>query len=203
MSKTFKNMNMEGADVWYCNNFFDNHKELYNIIDKSVNWSVYPVKVMGKVFDSPRMNFYMADDYKHPYRYSGYDRIPQEWSEELDDLRTELWFVIKQIDKNHPELNAVLGNKYNDGTQYIGEHQDSEKDLIKKAFIVSISLGAIRDFIFKNIHTGEKIIIPLESGSIILMGGDCQKNWKHSVPKRLLVKDARINLTFRCINPRI
>ena len=44
-----------------------------------------------------------------------------------------------------------------------------------------------------------KITIPLGHGSLLLMSGELQKYWQHSVPKRKKVKDMRINLTFRII----
>jgi alkylated DNA repair dioxygenase AlkB len=35
------------------------------------------------------------------------------------------------------------------------------------------------------------------NGSLIVMAGDTQQYWKHSVPKDKKVNDRRINLTFR------
>jgi alkylated DNA repair dioxygenase AlkB len=194
---------MEGAEVWYCDNYFSEHKLWYELINDSVNWENFPVKMMGKIMDQPRLSFYMADDNKHPYKYAGFDRIPNKWTIGVNEIKKELNNMILNFNPKHPDLNAVLGNKYEDGTRYISEHSDDEKDLVKNAYIISVSLGAKRDFIFKNKHTGEKITIQLEPGSVLLMGGECQKNWKHSLPKRLKVKDARINLTFRSIIPRI
>lgn len=86
-------------------------------------------------------------------------------------------------------------NRYPDGDSYIGWHSDDEGDL---AFIVSVSLGAVRDFVFQHKETKEKIVLRLEPGSIVLMGKGCQQNWKH----RKKVKDPRINLTFRSILSR-
>ncbi len=40
--------------------------------------------------------------------------------------------------------------------------------------------------------------IELKSGSVLLMGKNMQKLYKHSVPKQTKVKKTRINLTFRC-----
>jgi len=37
----------------------------------------------------------------------------------------------------------------------------------------------------------------LTNGSLIVMLGDTQIYWKHSIPKETNVTDARINLTFR------
>jgi len=194
-------MNMPGAKVLYCEDFFDEHKEWYNLIDDTVKWEMFNVKVYGKVYPQPRDSFYMADD-KHPYKYSGFDRIPEKWGVAVVEMKKVLDKVLVDISPGHPKLNAVLGNKYNDGTQYIGFHADSESDLHDDAFIVSVSLGAERDFVFKHIETDKQFSIKLKSGSVLLMGGDCQKNWKHSLPTRLRIKDSRINLTFRSIVKR-
>lgn len=91
---------------------------------------------------------------------------------------------------------------YSDGTNYIGAHSDDESDLQENAFIVSVSFGATRDFVFTHKITKEKVSMILKSGSVVLMGGDCQKNWKHEVPKRLKIKEPRINLIFRSVIPR-
>jgi len=198
MEYNFKEMNMPGAKVLYCEDFFDEHKEWYTLIDDTVNWEKFNVKVHGKVFPQPRESFYMADE-KYPYKYSGFDRIPKKWVVPVIEMKKVLEKVLVDIEPNHPKLNAVLGNKYNDGSQYIGFHSDSESDLHDDAFIVSVSLGANRDFVFKHIESGEKISINLKSGSVLLMGGDCQKNWTHGLPKRLKIKNPRINLTFRSI----
>jgi alkylated DNA repair dioxygenase AlkB len=57
---------------------------------------------------------------------------------------------------NHPNLNACLGNRYHNGHQNIGAHSDSESDLHDNALIVSVSLGATRDFIFTHKVTKKK-----------------------------------------------
>lgn len=202
MEYNFKEVNnMKGEKVLYCEDFFDEHKEWYKLIDDSVKWESFNVKVHDKVFPQPRESFYMADD-KHQYKYSGFDRIPEKWSVAVIEMKKVLEKVLVDIEPNHPKLNAVLGNKYNNGSNYIGFHSDSESDLDDDAFIVSVSLGAERDFVFKHIETGKKVSIKLKSGSVLLMGGDCQKNWTHGLPKRLKIKEPRINLTFRRIIKR-
>lgn len=202
MSTTFKNLNMEGADNWFCPNFFTGeHQEWYELIDNSVDWQQFMVVVYGKRIAQPRDSFYMADN-GYPYKYSGIDRKPEEWTVSVNEMKKILERAIRTVRPEHPDLNACLGNRYRDGHQNIGAHSDDEGDLHGNAFIVSVSLGAARDFIFTHKKTKEKVNILLPPGSILLMGGDCQKNWKHEVPKRLKVKDPRINLTFRSIVTR-
>lgn len=198
MSYTFEKLDMAGATVYYCPNYFTDHEIWYQLINESVNWQKFMVKVYGRMVEQPRESFYMADD-GHPYKYSGIDRPPEKWEVAIVEMKKILNKLMTEIEPEHPPLNAVLGNKYSDGTDYIGSHSDNESDLNPLAFIVSVSLGSSRDFIFTHKTTKQKVKICLKPGSIILMGGDCQKNWKHEVPKRLKVKDPRINLTFRSI----
>lgn len=37
----------------------------------------------------------------------------------------------------------------------------------------------------------------LAGGSLVVMQGDTQKNWKHEIPKEKKVKQGRVSLTFR------
>lgn len=41
----------------------------------------------------------------------------------------------------------------------------------------------------------------LKHGSLLVMRGNMQRDWDHSIPKRLKVAGLRINLTFRKVNP--
>ena len=199
--KTFELLPLAEAEVYYCKDFFPEPVVLYKKLDKEISWENFPVKVIGKTFPSPRDNAYFADSNK-PYMYSGFDREPKVWTHTLSKIRKKLNKVIKQIYSEHLPLNAVLCNRYNNGDQYIGFHSDDEKDLDSNSFIVSVSLGAVRDFVFKHKRSGETLTVPLESGSVVLMGKGTQKNYKHSVPKRKRVKESRINLTFRSIVTR-
>jgi alkylated DNA repair dioxygenase AlkB len=81
----------------------------------------------------------------------------------------------------------------------MGWHQDNEKELGENPVIASLSLGAERKFSFKHIITKQKVDIILQSGSLILMKGETQEKWLHSLPKTTKVKTPRINLTFRNI----
>ena len=101
-------------------------------------------------------------------------------------------------------FDDVLINRYETGKEYIGYHADSESDLKKHGIIVSISLGATRDFCFQpntdnNDNDTRKVTFKytLNDGDMVVMTDDTQKYTKHAVPKRLRCKEERINLTFR------
>ena len=95
-------------------------------------------------------------------------------------------------------FNGVLLNLYRDGNDSMGWHRDNEVELGKEPTIASVSFGASRDFKLR--HTSDKSLLinqVLEDGSLLIMAGQCQDYWLHSLPVRKRVKEPRINLTFR------
>jgi alkylated DNA repair dioxygenase AlkB len=66
-------------------------------------------------------------------------------------------------------------------------------------YIASLSLGAARLFKFRHLKTKDTIDVVLANGSLLLMGGELQYHWRHSLPKTTKVSEPRINLTFRKI----
>lgn len=122
--------------------------------------------------------------------------------------------------------NIVLVNYYSSGQDSISYHSDDERFLGDKPTIASFSLGARRDFLMKHKPPGagpgncnqgrvkpgtpdtEKIYpgttqlkLPLGSGDMIIMRGETQRNWLHSIPKRSGKNNeadkGRINITMR------
>jgi alkylated DNA repair dioxygenase AlkB len=94
-------------------------------------------------------------------------------------------------------FNSCLINLYHDGDEGMGWHSDDEKSLGLNTVIASVSLGAERKFSFRHKDTKETITLLLERGSLLLMKGETQTHWQHSVPKMRKVIHPRINLTFR------
>jgi alkylated DNA repair dioxygenase AlkB len=105
------------------------------------------------------------------------------------------------------KYNFCLVNYYASGDDSISFHSDDERFLGPDPAIASFSLGARRDFLLKHkpVKPGERELettllkYPLESGDMILMRGETQSNWLHSIPKRKGAEAdrGRINITFR------
>ena len=93
--------------------------------------------------------------------------------------------------------NTVLGNLYRDGRDSMGWHRDHEPELGPDPHVVSLSLGASRDFDVRRDADRLTQRFALGHGDLILMGTESQTKWTHSIPKRLKIKKLRINLTFR------
>jgi alkylated DNA repair dioxygenase AlkB len=95
----------------------------------------------------------------------------------------------------------VLLNYYRDHRDSMGMHSDDEPELGPRPAIASVSLGHQRTFILKHRTRKEleRVTLPLESGSLLLMKGDTQRHWKHGIDKERRPCGPRINLTFRQI----
>jgi len=88
-------------------------------------------------------------------------------------------------------------NWYQDGTHYMGAHSDDERDLSPQAAIYSFSFGATRTFRIINKATSEKTDLLLKHGSLLVMGGAMQQEFKHALPATKKCKASRVNFTIR------
>jgi alkylated DNA repair dioxygenase AlkB len=80
----------------------------------------------------------------------------------------------------------------------VGWHSDDEAELGSEPRIASLSFGAPRRFVLRHRRDpGLRRDIDLVSGSLLLMAGATQRNYRHALPKSARVHDPRINLTFR------
>ncbi len=168
--------------------------EVFSSINfKNIKWRHDSVNLYGKDMLLPRYTSWYGDPGKS-YTYSGIDSNPHRWNKGLLHIK-------QQIEKvSGASFNSVLLNWYRDGNDYINWHADDEKELGENPIVASVNFGATRDFIIRKNDKSQKIKIPLKHGSVLIMRGELQHYWQHSVPKRKKVKDMRINLTFRKIN---
>ena len=98
------------------------------------------------------------------------------------------------------KFNGVLLNLYRTGQDSMGWHSDDEIELGKLPKIASLSLGAERKFLLRPRNKSAKSYsIPLPHNSLLIMAGETQENWQHSIPKTTKAVGHRINLTFRWI----
>jgi alkylated DNA repair dioxygenase AlkB len=167
--------------------------ELSSVHFKNVNWKQDIIKLYGKTIPLPRLTAWYGDGGKS-YTYSGIKSMPNEWNKGLLYLKEKIESFVGV------EFNSVLLNWYRDGEDYLNWHADDEKELGVNPVIVSANFGETRDFLLKrNDDPSKKLMIPLKHGTLLLMRGELQHYWQHSVPKRKGVRGSRFNLTFRRI----
>nr|QZX43808.1 alkylated DNA repair protein [Marseillevirus sp.]WNL50372.1 2OG FeII oxygenase [Marseillevirus sp.] len=160
------------------------------------------IRIHGKVIPIPRLQIGYGEEGLN-YSFSGVDVRAKEWPPFLKKMTVLLQkHLIEEgiIKEGSPPPNYVLVNKYVDGNHYIGWHSDKERDLDRNYPIVSLSLGARRDFCMRLIDNKKhKRVVSLGNGDLVVMMAGMQQVWQHSVPKRKGVTEARYNLTFRWV----
>ena len=146
----------------------------------------------GKLVNIPRLQAWYGDEGTE-YTYSQLQLTPLVWTPPLLKLKQKV-SEFCQID-----FNAMLANCYRDHQDSVSWHSDDEAELGANPVIASLSFGCQRTFHLKHKQCNEKFKLPLQSGSLLLMSGDTQKNWSHAILKTRIEKSVRINLTFRKI----
>lgn len=158
-------------------------------------WNLHPqqrdeIMMFGRLVRIPRYQKLYGN--KVEYRYSGKNLISETINNEV--MATSLNWVNAIDDQNY---NGMLVNWYQDGTHYMGAHSDDERDLSPQAAIYSFSFGATRTFRIINKATSEKTDLLLRHGSLLVMGGSMQHEFKHALPATKKCKASRVNFTIR------
>jgi alkylated DNA repair dioxygenase AlkB len=147
------------------------------------------IVLFGRRRMQPRLTAWYGDSAAY-YQYSGLSLSPLPWHPDLLQIRDRL------ASSSPAAFNSVLANAYRDGRDSMGWHRDDERELGPRPVIASVSLGQARRFLIR--EEGERAVgLTLESGSLLIMKGDFQRRFRHSLPKTRRPAGLRINLTYR------
>lgn len=210
MQKNFKEKSFKSEidklDVYYKKNFLSEKEAdvYFRVLEDKLQYNSAEsskVKIFGKEIPIPRKQVAYGEPGTF-YNFSGIKVDARSWNIEEDEVCRVIREVKSKVEERSGVVfNFVLINRYENGEQYIGFHTDDENDLDGNSPIVGVSLGAERDFQFKAkkipVEHKQVIELTLHHGSFISMNHPTNKNWSHSLPKRLRVKRPRISLTFR------
>ena len=164
----------------------------YNLLLKNINWKSDEALYHGKHIVTKRKVAWYGDQ-GFLYTYSNTTKQALPWTNELIDLKRKTELI------TNSQFNSCLLNLYHDGNEGMTWHSDDEKSLGMNTVIASLSFGAERKFSFKHRRTRQTISLLLENGSLLVMRGNTQSNWLHSLPLSSKINHPRINLTFRTI----
>ena len=153
-------------------------------------WRQQEILIFGKKVMQPRLVAWYGDADAR-YQYSGLALEPLPWHPVLSDLRT-------QLEKHcQAPFNSVLANAYRDGSDSMGWHRDDEPELGPRPVIASLSLGQERRFLLRRNGADRSEGLLLTHGSLLVMKGESQRLYRHSLPRSKRPMGLRINLTFR------
>ena len=160
----------------------------------STPWRQQQIKVYGKTCLQPRLSAWYASEDIH-YSYSGIELSALPWT----DLLLQIKACVESVAAE--QFNSVLINYYRDQNDSMGMHSDDEAELGRQPVIASLSLGGQRRFVLRHRHRKDigSVKLNLDSGSLLIMKGETQANWKHGIPKQSKFCSPRLNLTFRMV----
>jgi len=169
---------------------------LFAALRDTLPWQTHRLRLFGREVAAPRLSAWVGDPGAR-YRYSGTLFEPGPWPDALLPLREQLSAALGT------QFNSVLANLYRDGGDAMGWHSDNEPELGPAPVIASLSLGATRRFVLRHrADPAQRLALDLAHGSLLLMAGDTQRNYRHAVPRTARPVGPRINLTFRHVTAR-
>lgn len=94
-------------------------------------------------------------------------------------------------------FDSVLINLYRDGRDGVAWHGDHVRHRLDRAVVVTVGLGERRRFLLRPGTSGPAAVrLTSGEGDLVVMGGRCQHDWQHTVPKAARA-GARMSITMR------
>jgi alkylated DNA repair dioxygenase AlkB len=140
-----------------------------------------------------------------------HQRTVTMWERRLPEPRLTSWWTAEQGPESLPVLasarralstryaeafDSIGFNCYRNGGDSVAWHGDRHRLYIDDPVVAILSVGAPRPLRLRPRGGGRALSFDLGRGDLFAMGGACQHDWEHCVPK---VKHAepRISITFR------
>jgi alkylated DNA repair dioxygenase AlkB len=145
---------------------------------QTVSWAQHDRKIFDQTFIEPRLTS----------EYRDLALAPEMALREAAALLSKRYGVT---------YDSVWLNLYRNGADSTGWHRDRFSCRRPECVVPVLSLGAKRRFLVKPRSGGESIPFKPGSGDLVVMGGRCQEDWLHSVPKDTSVAESRISVNFQ------
>jgi alkylated DNA repair dioxygenase AlkB len=152
-----------GAWIDRCPGWVEGHQALLDHLSAGTGWKSVRREMYERMVEVPRLVAMLPDDGPgHP--------LLLEMARALAD-RYGVAF---------PRLSLAL---YRDGNDSVAWHGDQVARELPEAIVATVSLGEPRRFLLRPAEGGEALSMQLGWGDLLVMGGSCQRTWRHSVPK--------------------
>ena len=152
------------------------HEALFDALRRGVRWHAERRTMYAAVVDVPRLTATIPDDGPCPPALARAHRaLERRYRRRFESIRLA-W--------------------YRDGRDGVAMHGDRIGRRIADTVVAILSLGAPRRFLLKPAAGGRSHRFDLGGGDLLVMGGACQRTWRHGIPK---VRSAgpRISIQFR------
>ena len=152
------------------------HAELFDTLRRDMDWHAERREMYDAVIDVPRLTATIPEDGPCPPALARAHRgLERRYRRRFESIRLA-W--------------------YRDGRDSVAMHGDRIGRRSTDTVVAIVSLGAPRRFLLKPAAGGRSLRFDLGRGDLLVMGGACQRTWRHGIPK---VRSAgpRISIQFR------
>ena len=152
------------------------HAALFDTLRRGVEWRTERRAMYDEFIDVPRLTATIPDDGPCPPPLArAHEALERRYRRRFESVRLA-W--------------------YRDGRDSVAMHGDRIGRRVADTVVAILSLGAARRFLLKPAAGGRSLRFDLGGGDLLVMGGACQRTWRHGIPK---VKTAgpRISIQFR------
>jgi alkylated DNA repair dioxygenase AlkB len=167
----------DGAWIDHAPGWVSGHDLLFDELERSLAWRTENRRMYDRVVATPRLLAAIA-----PRDVAGGI---------LDDMRVAL---SARYGEDFIRTTAAL---YRDGNDSVAWHGDTTARDMPTAIVATVSLGQPRKFLLRPTEGGASISYPLGRGDLVVMGGTCQRTWRHAIPKVAHAAGPRIAVMFR------
>ena len=96
------------------------------------------------------------------------------------------------------DFDRIWVNLYRDGRDSVAWHGDRNAKVHRNPLVATVSLGARRRFELRQRGGGaQRVAFNPGHGDLLVMGGACQHDWEHTVPKTASAVGPRMSVTIR------
>jgi alkylated DNA repair dioxygenase AlkB len=168
----------DGAWIDHQPGWVSGHDALFDELERTVPWRSERMRMYDRVVDVPRLIASLPSD------------GPRVMHPLIEAMRLAL---SARYGEDFVRTTAAL---YRDGRDSVAWHGDTVARDLPEAVVATVSLGTPRRFLLRPAQGGPSQTFSLGAGDLVVMGGSCQRTWRHSVPK-VAAAGPRIAVMFR------
>lgn len=172
-----------GGASWveYVPGWLDGHEALFDdLLDRLEFRQRTGVPMYDRLVDEPRLTAWWHES--------------DGASEPLPVLADVRWAL---ADRYGPHFDSIGFNLYRSERDSVAWHADRHRRRVADPVVAILSVGTARPFQMRRNEGGASLTWGLGQGDLLVMGGACQHEWQHAVPKRRRPTGPRLSITFR------
>lgn len=127
-------------------------------------------------------------------------RLTAGWSTDVEggDLPEALRALAAPLSARYGvDFDRIWVNLYRDGRDSVAWHGDRNRHTQTNPLVATVSLGARRRFLLRPVGGRTQVELHPGHGDLVVMGGACQHEWEHTVPKEARAVGPRMSVTLR------